>query len=279
MSLSLTSVSYTYSVGSHYRQLALRGVSVEVVPGGLVLLVGATGSGKSTLLRIAAGLLVPEGGSAVIEGEPLTTSSARGRVGLVFQNPESQLFAETVLSDVGFGPRNMGASDEDADRRAREALELVGLDPERFGPRSPFGLSGGEARRVAIAGVLAMRPEYLLLDEPTAGLDARGRDAVLAALGGIRSTVGVVVVSHDAEEFLGEADSVLVLSQGAEMFSGPPSELLADPSLLTAAGVGIPPLIEAQLLARDAGFDMPTLYATPEGAAERLSAAWAKGRG
>lgn len=279
MPLSLESVDYTYSVGSRLLQPALRGVSLEVAPGEIVLLLGATGSGKSTLLRIAAGLLVPQAGVGTIDGEPLAAGTARGRVGLVFQNPESQLFAETVLADVSFGPANMGASDDEAADRSREALRSVGLDPEAFGDRSPFGLSGGEARRVAIAGVLAMRPRYLLLDEPTAGLDSSGRTAVLAALARVRTSVGTVVVSHDAEEFLGEADRVLVLAEGSPAFSGSSAELLDDPATLVSAGVGLPPLIETQLLARAAGCGTPRLVATPIEAAEEMAAAWAKGRG
>jgi energy-coupling factor transport system ATP-binding protein len=278
VALRLDNVGYTYAPGTSYEQAAVQGVSLEVAHGELVLLVGATGSGKSTLLRIAAGLLAVDTGNAVIDGEPLTASTARGRVGLVFQNPESQLFAESVSADVAFGPKNLGASDDEAADRASEALEAVGLDPGSFGPRSPFALSGGEARRVAIAGVLAMRPSYLLLDEPTAGLDVRGRAAVAGGLERIRHEVGIVVVTHDAEEFLGQADRVLVLAAGIPVFSGTSDELLTDPSPLEDAGVGLPPLVEVQVLAREAGYVIDRLSPLPCEAADRIATAHQRGR-
>ncbi len=278
MALSLDNVDYTYAPGTSYAQPALKRVSLEVSRGELVLLVGATGSGKSTLLRIAAGLLAADAGGVLLDGQPLTASTARGRIGLVFQNPESQLFAESVSADVAFGPKNLDASDDQAADRAREALRAVGLDPDAFGPRSPFALSGGEARRVAIAGVLAMRPRYLLLDEPTTGLDVRGREAVLGGLERIRREVGIVVVTHDAEEFLGQADRVLLLADGAPAFSGTADELVADPSPLVDAGVGLPPLIEAQVLARQAGCLIDRLSALPTEAAEQIAIAYRRGR-
>ncbi len=214
MPLTLTGIGYTYASGTGFAVSAVRDVSFEVAVGELVLVLGATGSGKSTLLRLAAGLLEPQPGHATIDGAPLDRRTARGSVGLVFQDAEAQLFADTVVDDVAFGPRNLGHSAEDAQALAREALASVGLDPQLFGERSPFSLSGGEARRAAIAGVLAMQPRYLLADEPTAGLDAPGRSALRRLLLDARSRAGVVVVSHTAEEFLGAADRVLVLSDG-----------------------------------------------------------------
>ncbi len=277
MSLRLDTVSYTYAPGTSYAQAALRGVTLEVDRGELALVVGATGSGKSTLLRVAAGLLAADEGTATLDGDVLTPETARGRIGLVFQHPESQLFAESVLADVAFGPRNLGAEDAEADRLAVEALEAVGLDPDAFRERSPFALSGGEARRVAIAGVLAMRPSYLLLDEPTAGLDARGRAAVRQALERIRDEVGIVVVSHDAEEFLGEAGDVLVLEDGTTAYSGTVAQLLAEPSPLRESGVGLPPLLEAQVLAAELGCAPRQLAATPEAAASLIAEALGRG--
>jgi energy-coupling factor transport system ATP-binding protein len=251
--LSLRDVSYVYGSGTSFCITALERVSLEVSPGELVLVLGATGSGKSTLLRIAAGLLAADEGEATIDGGALDTASARGAVGLVFQDPESQLFADTVLGDVAFGPRNMGASREEAFSAAHDALRVVGLDPELFGGRSPFSLSGGEARRVAVAGVLALEPDYLLADEPTAGLDGSGRRAMHGVLLKARERAGVVVVSHSAEEFLGDADRVVVLGGGRCLLTASAAELVAAPGLFATAGLLPPDVLEVQRLAVSAG--------------------------
>ncbi|MGV8082184.1 MAG: ATP-binding cassette domain-containing protein [Coriobacteriia bacterium] len=278
MALTASGVGYTYTIGHAYSQRALLGVSFSLAPGELLLVLGATGSGKSTLLRLASGLLTPDAGALEIDGAPLDAESARGKVGLVFQDPESQLFAETVLADVMFAPRNLGKAAGDAERIAEKALAAVGLDPAEFGGRSPFSLSGGEARRAAIAGVLAMDPRYLLLDEPTAGLDARGRAAVRGVVREARRDTGVMVVSHSAEEFLGEATGVLVLAEGAPVFLGGPAQLLADPSPLSSAGLDAPAVVKAQLLARERGAEVPEPFTLDAAeAARRLAAAggWA----
>jgi len=246
---------------------------MTVERGELVLVLGATGSGKSTLLRIAAGLLSATRGSAAVDGVPLTRSSARGVVGLVFQDAEAQLFAETVADDVAFGPRNLGAPPLDAAAAARDALARVGLDPDAYGARSPFALSGGEARRAAIAGVLAMRPRYLLLDEPTAGLDARGRDAVRALVGAERERSGVVVVSHSAAEFLGDADRVLLLSEGRTAFAGSGARLVGEPEAFTHAGLVAPDVLRAQQLAAERGASLAPFTLEPEAAAASIAAA------
>lgn len=249
----LERVSFAYPVPAGEPVRALDGVSLAVAPGEIVLVLGRAGSGKSTLLRAAAGLLGGVQGAARLDGEALSPQQARGRVGLVFQDPESQLFADTVLDDVAFGPRNLGQSQEAAEKTAHDALERVGLSPERFGPRSPFTLSGGEARRAAIAGVLAMQPGYLLLDEPTAGLDARGRAAVRQIVRSERERCGVVVVSHSAEEFLAFADRVLVLAEGRTVFSGPAGGLLGDSGVFARAGLRAPELMRVAARATEAG--------------------------
>ena len=274
MALTLTDIAYRYPVASAPECApALDGVSLTVEPSELVLVLGATGSGKSTLLRIAAGLLGATAGEASIDGEPLTGRSARGAVGLVFQDAEAQLFAETVADDVAFGPRNLGATAPEAAETAREALQRVGLDPEVYGQRSPFGLSGGEARRAAIAGVLAMGPRYLLLDEPTAGLDARGRAAVRALIGAERARSGIVVVSHSAAEFLGEADRVLLLADGRAAFEGTADQLVADPSAFERAGLTAPDVLRVQMLAVAAGAAPSGFSLDPNEAARRLTPA------
>lgn len=273
MALTLDGIGYTYGAGTSFALPALAGVSLSVEPGELLLVLGATGSGKSTLLRVCAGLLDVGEGTAALDAEPLSRSSARGTVGLVFQDAESQLFAETLLADVAFGPRNLGASAEEAGSRARGALTSVGLDPDAYGERSPFALSGGEARRAAIAGVLAMGPRYLLLDEPTAGLDARGRAAVREVVHAMRTTAGVVVVSHSAEEFLGEADRVLVLAQGKAVFEGAASSLIVNPAPFAAAGLIAPDVLRFQMLARDRGYDPGPFTLDPVAAAANISLA------
>jgi energy-coupling factor transport system ATP-binding protein len=271
--LTVEAVGHVYGHGTAWAQRAVGGVDLTVEPGELVAVLGATGSGKSTLLRLMTGLLAPSEGSVLVDGTEASAALAHGRVGMVFQRPEAQLFAESVAEDVAFGPRNLGASAVEARAAADEALEAVGLDPRGFGGRSPFTLSGGEARRVAVAGVLAMRPAYLLLDEPTAGLDAGGRASVLAAVTRARESSGVVVVTHDPEEFLPDADRVLVLAGGTQVFSGAPALLLADPSPLAAAGLEAPPVLRVQLLMRAAGAALPMLTLDPGLAADVLASA------
>ncbi len=274
MSLTFDDIGHVYGAETPYEQRALSGLSFSVTPGSLTLVLGPTGSGKSTMLRVGAGLLAPSEGSVAVagrganEGEPLRP----GTVGLVFQRPEAQLFAESVLEDVAFGPRNLGASEADSLDAARDALEMVGLDPDQFGERSPFTLSGGEARRVALAGVLAMRPRYLFLDEPTAGLDARGRSSLRAAIEAARESSGVVVVSHDAEEFLEHADEVIILDGGTARFIGPVEELLTRHEVFERSGLEVPDVLRTQVLLRAAGLDVGELGLDPEDVAERIAA-------
>ena len=274
MGLTLTDVGFVYGAGTRYARRALGGVDLSVDPGELVVVLGPTGSGKSTLLRVAAGVLKPTEGRVAIGERGVDGPAAPDRelrIGLVFQNPETQLFAETVADDVAFGPRNL--DDPDPAAAAQAALAAVGLDAGVFGPRSPFSLSGGEARRVALAGVLAMDPAYVLLDEPTAGLDAAGRRAVLDAIRAIRSRAGVVVVTHDAEELLGEADRVLILEAGEVAHAGPAAGLVRDPGAFAASGLIAPDVLRAQLLASRRTGATPAFSMDVEEAADALMAA------
>jgi len=211
--LALQEVSLAYESGDQCVR-ALQDATLALEPGEFILVRGVTGSGKSTLLNLMAGFLTPSEGTATIDSQPLTLKTARGQVGFIFQDSEAQLFAETVLEDVAFGPRNFGASDEEARERAIEALQAVGLDPETFGARSPFQLSGGQARRAAIAGVLALRPRYLLADEPTSALDAAGRNAVRQLLAQATAHAGVLVVTHSPAQFAEIATSVYEIDAG-----------------------------------------------------------------
>lgn len=276
MGLTALGAGFVYGEGTAFATRALSGVTLDVEPGELTVVIGATGSGKSTLLRLLAGIAEPTEGEVMVDGaRTCGRGVSRGVIGLVFQRPESQLFAETVADDVAFGPRNLGRSETEAHEDAAAALREVGLDAETFGPRSPFTLSGGEARRVAVAGIVAMRPRYLLLDEPTAGLDAEGRGAVTAAVQRAREHAGVVVVTHDAEEFVPSADRVLVLADGAIAFAGTPQELLADPHPLEAAGLALPAVLDVQVRAREAGLALTSLTFDPHQAAQRIAEALA----
>jgi energy-coupling factor transport system ATP-binding protein len=270
--LSVDNASYEYDTGGRVRVPALAGVSLSVEPGNLVLVVGETGSGKSTLLRIAAGLLALSSGCVTLDGEPLSRRAARGTIGLVFQDAESQLFAESVLKDAAFGPTNLGLSAADARDRASEALGRVGLDVDVYGARSPFHLSGGEARRAAIAGVLAMRPRYLLFDEPTAGLDARGRRAVRDIVSGERSRAGVVVVSHSAEEFFDDANEIVMLSAGRVVFRGEPRNLLDDPEAFAHAGLVAPDTLRLIEIGRSRGVSLKPASLDPAAVAHSIAA-------
>ena len=282
MALIVDHATCEYAAGSAMASRALDAVSVSIGPGDLVLVLGPTGSGKTTLLRAAAGLLPLAAGTVETDGVPVTRSgSARGSVGLLFQRPEAQFFALTVEEDCAFGPRNLGRDAAQARQDAREALTAVGLDAEAFGPREPWSLSGGEARRVAFAGVLAMRPRYLLLDEPTAGLDAQAVDAVCAVIERVRETTGVLVVTHDPDRFIATASAVLVLAQGRSVFSGDVPAFLRELPDLAAAGMAEAPAVpRALMLAEAAGARVAGELTLDAGeAATMLADALARGNG
>ncbi|MBI3997541.1 MAG: energy-coupling factor transporter ATPase [Armatimonadetes bacterium] len=239
-------VHYTYLRGTPMAAVALRGVSLEVQPGELLALIGPTGSGKSTLIQLCAGLLRPTAGVVRVLGQDLwgpraDRRRARRQVGLAFQFAEYQLFEETVRRDVAYGPKNLGCSEEEIAQRVDEALRQVGLDPAGFGDRSPFSLSGGEMRRVALAGVLAMRPGVLVLDEPTAGLDPRGREELLARIQALhRQGQTIVLVTHGMEEVARLARRVIVLHEGRIVLEGSPGEVFAHEEDLHRIGLGLP---------------------------------------
>ncbi len=226
---------------------ALNSVSLEIQDGEFVGLIGPTGSGKSTLVQHFNGLLLPSSGKVYVDGVDLTAKDVqlraiRQKVGMVFQYPEHQLFGETILEDVGFGPRNGGLSDAEVVERVKEALAFVRLDYEALKDRSPFELSGGQKRRVAIAGVLAMRPSVLILDEPTAGLDPRGREEILAEIRALQKKRGitVVLVTHSMEDVARLVDRLIVMEKGKIALDGPLVEVFRQVDRLQAMGLDIP---------------------------------------
>ncbi len=246
MSIRAEHLNYLYGAGTVYEQYALKDVSFEISDGEFVGLIGHTGSGKSTLIQHLNGLLRAASGALYYNGENIyqegyDMKALRSKVGLVFQYPEHQLFEVDVFSDVCFGPKNQGLSKEDVEQRAREALTQVGL-PERLWSQSPFELSGGQKRRVAIAGVLAMRPEVLILDEPTAGLDPKGRDEILDEISALHRDrhMTIILVSHSMEDVARYADRLMVMNQGEKLFDGPPKEVFRHYKELERIGLAAP---------------------------------------
>ncbi|HBX75698.1 MAG: energy-coupling factor transporter ATPase [Acidaminococcaceae bacterium] len=265
MSIKLEHVSYTYMPGTPYEKKALKDVSLEIKKGEFVAVIGHTGSGKSTLVQNLNGLLHPAKGTATLDGTDLTgktqeAKTARGRIGMVFQYPEHQLFAETVYEDIAFGPRNFGLAPEEVDQRVREAMKFVGLDYETYARRSPFSLSGGQMRRAAIAGVVAMNPDYLILDEPSAGLDPGSRDAVFAEIMALykKRSIGIIMVTHSMEDAAKFAKRMLVIYKGEIIMDGKPAEIfLKEKERLTQAGMDIPEVYKLADALRAKGLRLP----------------------
>ncbi len=246
MSIRAENLTYIYGAGTALEQYALKDVSFEIPDGQFVGLIGHTGSGKSTLIQHLNGLIKPAGGTIYYDGtdiysEGYSLKELRSKVGLVFQYPEHQLFEVDVFSDVCYGPRNLGLAKEEVDQRAREALKQVGLK-EKYWDQSPFELSGGQKRRVAIAGVLAMDPKVLILDEPTAGLDPKGRDEILEEIRQLHKERGmsIVLVSHSMEDIARYADRLMVMSHGEKVFDGTPREVFEHYRELEAIGLAAP---------------------------------------
>ena len=244
--IRVDNLTHTYGVGTPFQRSAVEGLSLDIRRGEFLGIIGHTGSGKSTLIQHLNGLLKPSSGTIYLDGadiwaEPKKIRSVRFRVGLVFQYPEYQLFEDTVRKDIAFGPKNMGLAADEVERRVLAALSAVGLD-ESVLDKSPFALSGGQKRRVAIAGVMAMEPEVLILDEPTAGLDPRGRESILQMLREYHEHRGstVVLVSHSMEEIARNAQRIIVLSGGGVCMEGTPAEVFARADELEAVGLDVP---------------------------------------
>ncbi len=259
MPIIIEQLHHTYLPGSALAYPALTGVSLTVSDGEFLGVIGHTGSGKSTLIQHFNGLLLPTSGSVLVDGldtrEKKLRKQIRSLVGMVFQYPEYQLFDETVARDVAFGPKNMGLAEEEIDTRVKEALRLVGLDPDEFSEKSPFELSGGEKRRAALAGILAMRPKFLVLDEPMAGLDPRGRHEILSLIESLREQygTGIVMVSHSMDDVAMYADRIAVLDNGALSFVGPPEEVFARGNELLEMGLNLPQATQLVRALRERG--------------------------
>ena len=271
MGIALKQLSYTYQEGTPFEGAALFDVNIEIPSGSYTALIGHTGSGKSTILQLLNCLLLPSRGEVQMNDLSISSESSqkelknlRKKVGLVFQFPESQLFAETVVKDVAFGPQNFGVDQESAERLAKEKLQLVGLSEDLF-ERSPFELSGGQMRRVAIAGILAMEPEILVLDEPTAGLDPLGRRELMKLFASLhRAGMTIILVSHSMEDVAEYANFVYVLEKGRIVMSGHPKEVFQDVEGLEQIQLGVPKVTKFAWRLRNKGLSFPTLPITLE---------------
>ena len=276
MSIALEHINYVYSPGTAYEKQALKDVSLEIPQGQFVGIIGHTGSGKSTLIQHLNGLTRATSGRILYEGKNIYEEGfdmrwLRSQVGLVFQYPEHQLFEVDVLSDVCFGPKNQGLSQEECEERAKEALDLVGF-PDKYYKQSPFELSGGQKRRVAIAGVLAMRPKVLVLDEPTAGLDPKGRDEILDQVERLHKETGmtVILVSHSMEDVARYVERIIVMNRGEKMLDGTPREVFRHYKELEKVGLAAPQVTYVMHDLKERGFDLSPDATTIEEAADEI---------
>lgn len=275
--LETKNLSYVYSDGTPFRVTAINNVNISIEKGEFVGIIGHTGSGKSTLVQHLNGLLTPSSGEVLLDGKninesKITRRQARFKVGLCFQYPEYQLFESTVYKDISFGPKNMGLSEDEIDNRVKKAADFVGLKSDMLN-KSPFDLSGGEKRRVAIAGVMAMEPEILILDEPSAGLDPRGRDMIAEMISSYRKTTGstVIIVSHSMEDVAKSADKVLVMNKSEVEMFGTVNEVFSKVERLADIGLNVPQLTQIFLNLKHNGMAVHTdIYTIKNAEAELL---------
>lgn len=274
--LRLENITYFHGKDTPYQIKALDNVSLSVPTGKVTGLIGHTGSGKSTLVQMFNGLLKPEDGRVIIDGvdiweKPKEIRKVRFKVGLVMQFPEYQLFAETIYKDIAFGPQNMGLGEAEVDARVREAARFVGIDEELL-DKSPFDLSGGQKRRAAIAGIIAMRPDILILDEPAAGLDPRGRDSIFKNIVSYQRECGntVIIVSHSMEDMAKYCDDLIVMSDGKIILTGACEEVFSSSALLESVGLDIPQISKLVLKLRSMGVDIDGGIYTVDKALEEL---------
>lgn len=280
MPIVLEGLGHEYMPGTALAFPAIRNISLSIADGEFVSLIGHTGSGKSTLVQHLNGLLLPTAGSVHVDGldtrEKKLRPAIRAKVGMVFQYPEYQLFAETVREDVGFGPKNMKLPADEIEERVAEAMRLVGLAPKDFAEKSPFDLSGGEKRRAALAGILAMRPKYLVLDEPMAGLDPRGRAEILDMLEELRreTSCGIIMVSHSMDDVARYAERIIVLSKGEVVMTGAPGEVFTEDEKLVSLGMDIPQATRLARALKRRGMSVPDGICRMSDLSDWLIARW-----
>ena len=287
MSIQVKKLKHIYEKGMPNESVALEDISFEVDDGEFLGIIGHTGSGKSTLLQHLNGLLKPDEGKIIIGGVDITADDVsmveiRKRIGLVFQYPEYQLFEETVAKDVAFGPKNLGLSQEEIDSRVKEAVTMVGLDYDQIKDRSPFELSGGQKRRVAIAGVIAMGPEVLILDEPTAGLDPKAHKDILSMIEEVHRLTGniTILVSHNMADVARLSDKILVIDSGHLVVCGTPKEVFSQTEELEKVGLDLPPITRLTEELRKRGMKIePTILSIDEAAGQIAEYLKARGNG
>jgi energy-coupling factor transport system ATP-binding protein len=274
--ITVEKLSYFHGKDTPYEIKALDGIDLKIQKGMITGLIGHTGSGKSTLVQMFNGLLRPHEGKVLLDGEdiwkrPKDIRKIRFRVGLVMQYPEYQLFEETIYKDIAYGPKNMGLGESEIDERVREAAEFAGLDAELL-EKSPFDLSGGQKRRAAIAGIIAMRPELLILDEPAAGLDPRGRDSIFQNIAEYQKKSGstVLIVSHSMEDMARYCDRLIVMSGGRIMLEGDCREVFSHAELLESVGLDIPQITKLTLMLNERGIELDSSVYTVEEAFEKI---------
>ena len=274
--IKVSGLRHVYSADTPFEKIAIDNVNVEIPHGQLVGLIGHTGSGKSTFIQHLNGLLVPSSGTVLVDsvninGDKAAARDVRFKVGLVFQYPEYQLFEETVYADIAFGPKNMGLSKDEIDARVRRAAGFVGISEAELS-KSPFELSGGQKRRAAIAGVIAMEPDVLILDEPTAGLDPAGRESILKNIRDYQAAqhAAVVMVSHSMEEIASNVDRLIVMEKGTAVMTGAPSEVFSHAAELVSMGLNVPCMTQVLLRLQQLGVNVPASAYTVEQAADIL---------
>ena len=280
MPIELKSVTYTYMKGTPFERTALNDVSLKIADGSLTAIAGHTGSGKSTLVQHLNGLLHPTKGEVLVDGVSLAGKQkeavlSRRKVGMVFQYPEQQLFEETVAADIAFGPKNLELSEDEVNRRVRSAMEFVQLDYETYKDVSPFRLSGGQMRRVAIAGVLALEPKYLVLDEPTAGLDPQAREELFRRITELhrKKKLTIIFVSHNMEDIARMAERVVFMHDGRILVDAPPSEAFFANEKIAEAGLAVPPTVALLSRLRENGLLVEADAFTVEEAVKRIAKA------